>query len=464
MSPFIIFILVLLSPLLLIIIGCLIVFAPFMIPGILVIIVLFFPLLIILAILGFTGYHTWKPLKFILIVGVPIIIILGVVTMVLKIRPFAKIKEKQKEISADMKAQTALREDIIHKSDPTDWKSGPKILTLTPDTTEAFTSTTTTKPYLYDGLVSDIRPGDIVTQKEVIQQATGGVIITTAVVDTIGTRSPTTTNGSGTGAKKIEFTLKDVKSTPTQVSPPYFSVNSQVIFTRKEIASDAVGDLNKPPSLPNNYKILTEGNLCSEEEGYIHLSEKECKQINTKQLFSESSRTKYEEGNQTTEPSFIGTYADNRQIQGCSVKMKDDNKKKNGQVYFNTSDHKYYRYTQKEYSTTKNIANICKIEPPSAIPSTTIDYLSTIGTCTGKSNSDRASCEANFNNPTTTPENQMQTLGDFITFLGVTKTELLTFDKNLQKSALQEKGITSKIIINRLDMRIKEENATPTTS
>ena len=105
--------------------------------------------------------------------------------MVLKIRPFAKIKEKQKEISADMKAQTALREDIIHKSVPTDWKSGPKILTLTPDTTETFTSTTTTKPYLYDGLVSDIRPGDIVTQKEVYES--GAVIITTAVVDTIGT-------------------------------------------------------------------------------------------------------------------------------------------------------------------------------------------------------------------------------------------------------------------------------------
>ena len=449
MSPFIIFILVLLSPLLLIIMGCLIVFAPFMIPGILVIIVLFFPLLIILAILGFMGYHTWKPLKFILIVGVPIIIILGVVTMVLQIRPFAKIKEKQKEISADMDAQTALREDIIHKSVPTDWKSGPKILTLTPDTTETFTSTTTTKPYLYDGLVSDIRPGDIVTQKEVYES--GAVIITTAVVDTIGTDT-----------KKNEFTLKDVKSTPTQASTPYFSVNSQVIFTRKEIESSAVGDLNKPPSLPNNYKILTEGKLCSEEEGYIHLSEKECKQINTKQLFSESSRTEYEVGNQTTEPSFVGTYADNRQIQGCSVKMSDVKKKKNGQVYFNTSDHKYYRYTQKEYSTNKNIANICKIEPPSAIPSTTIDYLSTIGTCTGTSNSDRASCEANFNNPTTTPENQMQTLGDFITFLGVTKTELLTFDKNLQKSALQEKGITSKIIINRLDMRIKEEIATPT--
>ena len=134
-----------------------------------------------------------------------------------------------------------------------------------------------------------------------------------------------------------------------------------------------------------------------------------------------------------------------------------------GNVYFNESDHKYYRYTQKEYSTNKNIANICKIEPPSAIPSTTIDYLSTIGTdCSGTSNSDRASCEANFNNPTTTPENQMQTLGDFITFLGVTKAELLTFDKNLQKSALQEKGITSKIIINRLGTVIK--NAPPTTT
>ena len=56
----------------------------------------------------------------------------------------------------------------------------------------------------------------------------------------------------------------------------------------------------------------------------------------------------------------------------------------------------------------------------------------------------------------------MQTLGDFITFLGVTKTELLTFDKNLQKSALQEKGITSKIIINRLGIVIK--NAPPTTT
>ena len=454
MSPFIIFILVLLSPLFFIIMGFFLFFAPFMIPGILVIIVLFFPLLIILAILGFMGYHTWKPLKFILIVGVPIIIILGVVTTVLKIRPFAKIKEKQKEISADMDAQTALREDIIHKSVPTGWAS--PILTLNDDSSTTSTipiptSTVTTKPYLYDGLVSDIRPGDIVTQKQTVSTVT---VTVTAVVDTIGTRSPTTTNGSGTGAKKIEFTLKDVKG--------IFNTTDEVIFTRKEIESSAVGDLNKPPSLPNNYKILTEGKLCSEEEGYIHLSEKECKQVNTKQLFSESSRTKYEVGNQTTEPSFVGTYADNRQIQGCSVKMSDVNKKKNGQVYFNTSDHKYYRYTQKEYSTNKNIANICKIEPPSAIPSTTIDYLSTIGTCTGTSNSDRASCEANFNNPTTTPENQMQTLGDFITFLGVTKTELLTFDKNLQKSALQEKGITSKIIINRLDMRIKEEIATPT--
>ena len=319
MSPFIIFILVLLSPLLLIIIGCLIVFAPFMIPGILVIIVLFFPLLIILAILGVTGYHTWKPLKFILIVGVPIIIILGVVTMVLKIRPFAKIKEKQKEISADMKAQTALKEDIIHKSVPTGWAS--PILTLNDDSsttsTPTPTSTVTTKPYLYDGLVSDIRPGDIVTQKQTVSTVT---VTVTAVVDTIGTRSPTTTNGSGTGAKKIEFTLKDVKG--------IFNTTNEVIFTRKEIASDAVGDLNKPPSLPNNYKILTEGKLCSEEEGYIHLSEKECKQINTKQLFSESSRTEYEVGNQTTEPSFVGTYADNRQIQGCSVKMSDVKKKK----------------------------------------------------------------------------------------------------------------------------------------
>ena len=430
MSPFIIFILVLLSPLLLIIMGFLIVFAPFMIPGILVIIVLFFPLLIILAILGFTGYHTWKPLKFILIVGVPIIIILGVVTMVLKIRPFAKIKEKQKEISADMKAQTALKEDIIHKSVPKTWAS--PILTLNDDssttsTTPTPTSTVTTKPYLYDGLVSDIRPGDIVTQK---------VSNVTAVVDTIDT-----------GTKKNEFTLKDVK--PANAS---FNTTDEVIFTRKEIASDAVGDLNKPPSLPNNYKILTEGKLCSEEEGYIHLSEKECKQVNTKQLFSESSRTEYEVGNQTTEPSFVGTYADNRQIQGCSVKMSDVKKKKNGQVYFNTSDHKYYRYTQKEYSTNKNIANICKIEPPSAIPSTTIDYLSTIG-CTDANTG--VVCEANFNNPTTTPENEMKTLDDFATFLGVTKTELKTFDKNLQKSALQEKGITSKIIINRLGILIK---------
>ena len=306
MSPFIIFILVLLSPLLLIIMGFFIVFAPFMIPGILVIIVLFFPLLIILAILGFMGYHTWKPLKFILIVGVPIIIILGVVTMVLQIRPFAKIKEKQKEISADMDAQTALREDIIHKSVPTGWAS--PILTLNDDSSTTSTipiptSTVTTKPYLYDGLVSDIRPGDIVTQK---------VSNVTAVVDTIDT-----------GTKKNEFTLKDVK--PANAS---FNTTDEVIFTRKEIESSAVGDLNKPPSLPNNYKILTEGKLCSEEEGYIHLSEKECKQINTKQLFSESSRTEYEVGNQTTEPSFVGTYADNRQIQGCSVKMKDDNKKK----------------------------------------------------------------------------------------------------------------------------------------
>jgi energy-coupling factor transporter transmembrane protein EcfT len=435
MSPFIIFILVLLTPLLLIIMGFLIVFAPFMIPGILVIIVLFFPLLIILAILGFMGYHTWKPLKFILIVGVPIIIILGVVTMVLKIRPFAKIKEKQKEISADMKAQTALKEDIIHKSVPKTWAS--PILTLNDDSsttsTPTPTSTVTTKPYLYDGLVSDIRPGDIVTQK---------VSNVTAVVDTIDT-----------GTKKNEFTLKDVK--PANAS---FNTTDEVIFTRKEIASDAVGDLNKPPSLPNNYKILTEGKLCSEEEGYIHLSEKECKQINTKQLFSESSRTEYEVGNQTTEPSFVGTYADNRQIQGCSVKMSDVKKKKNGQVYFNTSDHKYYRYTQKEYSTNKNIANICKIEPPSAIPSTTIDYMSAIG-CTDANTG--VACEANFNNPTTTPENEMKTLGDFAKFLGVTETELKTFDKNLQKSALQEKGITSKIIINRLGIVIK--NATTTS-
>ena len=448
MSALIIGILVLLSPLLIILIPLLIMFAPFMIPGILVIIVLFFPLLVILAIVGVIGYHTWKPFKFVLFVIVPIIIILGIVTTVLKIRPFAKIKNKQKEISADMKAQTKAKEDIIHKSVPKEWNS--PILTLKDDsstisttsTTPVPTSTVTTQPYLYDGLVSDIRPGDIVTQK---QSAT---TVITAVVDSIGT-----------GTEKNVFTLKGVKGA--------FNTSDDVIFTRKEIVSDAIGELNKPTPLPENYEILPEGQFCGLNNDYVHLSEIECKRMNTKQLFSQSSRESYEGINPATEPAFQGTYLPNRdtEIQGCSIKMSDATKKENGHVYFNKSDHKYYRFTQQTKAMNDNFANICKIAETSLGPVTTklsaTNYLEKIN-CTGTNLTvtQKVTCENDFNNPTTTAAPKLLTLADFSTFLDVETSDLKTFDKKLQKTALNNKNIYDPIIINRLSVVIKNANTT----
>ena len=450
MSALIIGILVLLSPLLIILIPLLIMFAPFMIPGILVIIVLFFPLLVILAIVGVIGYHTWKPFKLVLFVIVPIIIILGIVTSVLKIRPFAKIKEQQKKISADMKAQTKAKEDIIHKSVPKTWASQSRKLTLKDDTstisttstTPVPTSTVTTQPYLYDGLVSDIRPGDIVTQK---QSAT---TVITAVVDKIGT-----------GTEKNVFTLKGVKGE--------FNITDNVIFTRKEIVSDAIGDLNKPTPLPENYEILPEGQFCGLNNDYVHLSEAECKRMNTKQLFSKLSREKYEEGNPETEPAFQGTYLPTRdtEIQGCSIKMSDTAKKTNGHVYFNTSDHKYYRFTQKTNAINDKFANICKIAETSLGPVTTklsaTNYLEKIN-CTGSNDNQKVTCENDFNNPTTTAAPKLLTLADFSTFLDVETSDLKTFDKKLQKTALNNKNIYDPIIINRLSVVIKNANTTTT--
>ena len=443
MSALIIGILVLLSPLLIILIPLLIMFAPFMIPGILVIIVLFFPLLVILAIVGVIGYHTWKPFKLVLFVIVPIIIILGIVTSVLKIRPFAKIKEQQKKISADMKAQTKAKEDIIHKSVPKTWVSQSRKLTLKDDTsttstTPVPTSTVTTQPYLYDGLVSDIRPGDIVTQKK--QDATTVTTTVTAVVDKIGT-----------GTEKNVFTLKGVKGD--------FNTIDNVIFTRKEIVSDAIGDLNKPTPLPENYEILPDGDFCGLNNNYVHLSEAECKRMNTKQLFSQSSRESYEGNNPVTEPAFQGTYLPNRdtEIQGCSIK------KENGHVYFNKSDHKYYRFTQKTNAINDKFANICKIAETSLGPVTTklsaTNYLDKIN-CTGTDDNQKVTCENDFNNPTTTAAPKLLTLADFSTFLDVETSDLKTFDKKLQKTALNNKNIYDPIIINRLSVVIKNANTT----
>lgn len=440
MSALIIGILVLLSPLLIILIPLLIMFAPFMIPGILVIIVLFFPLLVILAIVGVIGYHTWKPFKLVLFVIVPIIIILGIVTSVLKIRPFAKIKEQQKKISADMKAQTKAKEDIIHKSVPKTWVSQSRKLTLKDDTsttstTPVPTSTVTTQPYLYDGLVSDIRPGDIVTQKK-----SDATTVTTAVVDKIGT-----------GTEKNVFTLKGVKGD--------FNTIDNVIFTRKEIVSDAIGDLNKPTPLPENYEILPDGDFCGLNNNYVHLSEAECKRMNTKQLFSQSSRESYEGNNPVTEPAFQGTYLPNRdtEIQGCSIK------KENGHVYFNKSDHKYYRFTQKTNAINDKFANICKIAETSLGPVTTklsaTNYLDKIN-CTGTDDNQKVTCENDFNNPTTTAAPKLLTLADFSTFLDVETSDLKTFDKKLQKTALNNKNIYDPIIINRLSVVIKNANTT----
>ena len=124
-----------------------IMFAPFLLPGILVILILLIPLAIILTLIYAICYNAWEPFLFCLFVIIPVLILLNLFSSYSNINALSTIKSDKKYYSDKIEEDKQATDD-----DETGWEStmiqaqverAPKSISLTTHPAMATPGTTT---------------------------------------------------------------------------------------------------------------------------------------------------------------------------------------------------------------------------------------------------------------------------------------------------------------------------------
>lgn len=126
----------------------------------------------------------------------------------------------------------------------------------------------------------------------------------------------------------------------------------------------AFGSLNKRPNGSIQYEVLPLGELCGINNTHKHLTENECENINSKNMFSVSGNEIYTSDN---DPIWKNSYSEKKNPHGCTIKLsKGDDKysawdtAEPGFLTHNKASDNHYRFNQKYYSNEYKLANICK--------------------------------------------------------------------------------------------------------
>jgi hypothetical protein len=437
------------------------------IPGLIVAIIILVPLGILFALISIVGIHGWKPLKFVLFVVVPIYLILLLISSYVKIDPMAKIKEDKNKTFTNLKDTQKLQYNPVYNSaDYTISTSatGDETLTFTETSNEGFTN------YIehFDPATTqvlkklNIKKGDRFEQED-----TDGNVVATGIIKEVL---------ENTNTNAYTFTV----ATGTIVN----TGNGKITIYRKEEEIN-IGSAGSKRSLGNvsQYNILPIGELCGIGNNYKPLTEKECKKISSKRVFTNSNVPYIFEHN----PSFRKVIESRNNVHGCSMKTNDPNEalevvsvrrnneedqeeteenKNHGDLFYNTSKDTYTKYNQKSHSLNNFYANICKKDDLAMESNVTTTYYDITGCDTSGPLAAQVTCENDYakSAASTTTAASLLTLDDYAILFGiegdstVREGVLLTYTKNDIIESLRSVDRYSLVNVKRLELLINQQN------